>query len=1128
MDRLNRRDWLFIGVCVALFAIALMVALTNFSRAFPEASIDFKVDRGASRVVAEGVLQREHVAFAGLRNTASFDSDDSAKIFLERTLGLDRAQSVMRNDVRLWAWHQRWFKPLQEEELSVDVAPTGEVIGFGHRIPEDRAIATPDIGTARAIAESFLARNGIRLETLQLVSQSERNLPHRIQRIFTWDSKSVRPAGAPYRTIVTVDGNVIGSFSQHIRVPDDWRRSYGELRSKNLLAGQIDSIFLLITIIAALVVFITRLRRRDIHFRFLLGIAIASIVLVTGVALNTYPAALAGYDTTTSFANFIAQFAVGTVLQAFGTAMFLAVLCGAGEVLFRERSPNQIAIPRIWSSRALGSKRVFLAFILGYTLVAFFLAYQVVFYIVASKFGAWSPMEVPYDDMLNSALPWVAVLFAGFFPALSEEFMSRAFSLPFFERIFRSRIAAIVVAGFIWGFGHATYPNQPFYIRGVEVGIAGVVLGFLFFRFGLLPLLIWHFTVDAFYTALLLFRSNNAYYIVSGAAASFVFVVPMLIAVILYIKRGGFILDDDLTNATLPVSAPPAMLPARPKAELPPPIPIRRPLVIICVIAIVLAAALVAIGPWPLDDAVDYRITKVQAKEIATAHLKRVEPHASYERVIATTLDGFRNWNTGSPREDGGTPGGFDSTAGEYVLAHGLSTKALAEIFKSRIPAATWTVRFFTPMKKEEYFVEVDPRTSRAIGFHKYQDEKLPGAALNEGQALGIAFPAFAEQGVDSNAFELKEALSYQQPNRRDWLFHFQEKKPLVADAYRRETVRVDGAEVTQFTTTVHVPESVYRAANQRTFRNALLMVLRIIGGIALLALIITGVVAASIHHRPNWIRALRWTLAFAIVPLLGIAAEYESSLFGYSTSVKWDTFMTGYGVDVLRDAGIRLGGLFLALVAIDAAIPYALDSLSREARARFGRNALVAAIASIASFAAVRALLHLVEARFPAAMNVSIEIPNVVAIRFPAALTIAEALFDAVIASGAVAAFAYAVTSFRKTPWLADVITIVVVFCASVQADATLAQTPLMLLRAAVFALLLWFIARFILGGNVLAWPFAVFMAMMLNGIDAMAQHRLDLHINVAIVAVVLVAAMIWIAYPKPYRFADDEPRNL
>jgi membrane protease YdiL (CAAX protease family) len=1118
MDRLTRRDWLFIAVCIALFAGSLAIALTNFSRAFPEASIDFKVDRGAARIAAGRVLAGEHVAFTGMRNTASFESDDSAKIFLERTLGLDRAQSVMRNDVRLWAWHQRWFKPQQEEEFSVDIAPTGEVTAFNHKIPEDRAIPTPDIAAARGLAESFLARNGVNVAGLQLVAQSERNLPHRVQRIFTWDSKSIRPAGAPYRTIVTVDGNAIGSYSQRVRVPDDWQRSYRELRSKNLLAGQIDTVFLLITIIAIVAVFIRRLLRRDMNLRFLLGVALVAFVLTAGNAINSYPSALAGYDTTSSFAAFLFGYVFfGVFMPSLGAAILLAVLSGAGEVLFRERSPNQIAIPRVLSRRALGSKRVFLAFILGYTLVAFFLAYQVVFYIVASKFGAWSPMEVPYDEMLNSALPWVAVLFAGFFPALSEEFMSRAFSLPFFERIFRSRIAAIVVAGFIWGFGHATYPNQPFYIRGVEVGLAGVAIGFLFFRFGLLPLLIWHFTVDAFYTALLLFRSNNAYYIVSGAAASFVIAVPMLIAIALYLKRGGFIPDDDLTNATLPVSVAPAILPASPHADLPPAIPVRRPLVIACIASLVIAAVFLSIGPWAPDDAIDYRITKDQAKEIAIAHLKRVEPHAAYQQVIATTLEGFRNWDAGSPREDGGAPGGFDSTAAEYMLARGLSMHALVDIFSTRIPAGTWTVRFFTPMKKEEYFVEVDPRTSRAIGFHKYQDEKVPGARLEQPAALAIARAAFAVHSADANAFGLKEALSFQQPNRRDWLFHFEETKPLIADAFRRETVRVDGAEVTQFTSSVHVPESVYRAAQSLTLRNIVIGVLRFVGGIALLALIVTGVVSASIHHRPHWMRALRWTLALAIVPILGVAADHEASLFSYSTSVKWDTFMTGYAVDVLRDVGIRLGVLFLALIAIDASIPYALDALSREGRARFGRSALVAAIAAIASFAAVRAVIQLIAAKFPAAANVSLDIPNAVAITLPSILTIAESLFWAVVASGVVAAFAYGVSSFRKIPWLRDAVTVAVVFCASMRADATFAQTPLMIFRALALALLTWAVARFVLDDNVLAWPLAAFIAIMLNGIDSMSQHRGDLHLNILAVAVALIAAMIWIASPKP-----------
>ncbi len=704
MEKFTRRDWILIAICIAVFAVSLAVALTWFSRAFPEASIDFRYDRTASRALAERVLQGENIAVSSLRHSAVFDADDQAKTFLERTLGLAKASTIMRRQVHLWFWHHRWFRPLQEEEYSVDVAPTGEIVSFSHTIPEARAIATPSVAAARAIAESFLARNGVAPSALRAVAQSERNLPHRVQRIFTWESASIRPAGAPYRYDVTVDGNIVSSFSQHLRVPDQWQRSYRELRSKNELAGNVDLIFLLVTIVAALVVFVVRLRRGDIPIRFLVAVAAVSIVLVMAVSLNSFPSEIARYATTDSYPAFLAKFIVlRVILGGVATALFLAVLAGAGEVLYRQSAPQQLAIPRIWTPRALGSKRVFRSFVVAYTLVAFFLAYQVVFYLVADHFGAWAPADIPYDDILNSALPWAAVLFAGFFPAMSEEFMSRAFSIPFFSRVLRSRVAAIVVAGFIWGFGHATYPNQPFYIRGVEVGIAGVMIGFLFQAFGLLPLLIWHYTVDAFYTAMLLFRSGNTYYVASAAASSFIFVIPMLISIALYLKRGGFIPDDELTNATMPVAPPPPHVAPRAAAELPAARPLTRPAAIACVVAVVIAAALAATNPSSPDDAVDYRITKAQAKEIAAKHLESVNHQASpppYSRVIATTVDAFRNWDPQSPREDGGGPGGFDSTAAEYMLRHGLSMDGLVSVFKSKIEAATWTVRFFTPMKK--------------------------------------------------------------------------------------------------------------------------------------------------------------------------------------------------------------------------------------------------------------------------------------------------------------------------------------------------------------------------------------------------------------------------------------------
>src|SRR6185436_15734915 len=194
------------------------------------------------------------------------------------------------------------------------------------------------------------------------------------------------------------------------------------------------------------------------------------------------------------------------------------------------------------------TREAFVATLVGLTLTCFFFAYENLFYLLAHRLGAWSPREVAYSDLLSTTFPWVYVLFFGFLPAISEELISRVFSVPFFERLFRSTAFAIVVAAFIWGFGHAAYPNQPWFIRGLEVGLAGIVFGLAFLRFGILSVLVCHFSVDALYTAFVLIRSPNVYYVVSGSLSAGIFLLLFIAAAIAYRVRGGF-LPPEVTNA---------------------------------------------------------------------------------------------------------------------------------------------------------------------------------------------------------------------------------------------------------------------------------------------------------------------------------------------------------------------------------------------------------------------------------------------------------------------------------------------------------------------------------------------------------------------------------------------------
>src|SRR5258708_31705561 len=77
-------------------------------------------------------------------------------------------------------------------------------------------------------------------------------------------------------------------------------------------------------------------------------------------------------------------------------------------------------------------------------------------------------------------------------------------------------------------------------------------------RWGIWATLIWHYTVDAFLISTSLLRSEGIYLRVSGAIVGGAALIPLGIAAISYLSRGGFETDPELLNSARPLAAPPA------------------------------------------------------------------------------------------------------------------------------------------------------------------------------------------------------------------------------------------------------------------------------------------------------------------------------------------------------------------------------------------------------------------------------------------------------------------------------------------------------------------------------------------------------------------------------------------
>jgi len=447
---------------------------------------------------------------------------------------------------------------------------------------------------------------------------------------------------------------------------------------------------------------------------------------------------------------------------------------------------------------------------------------------------------------------------------------------------------------------------------------------------------------------------------------------------------------------------------------------------------------------------------------------------------------------------------------------------AIVQVLTSKIEAGTWIVRSFTPLQKDESLTEVDARAARVIGYHKLQDEKRVGARLDQPQALAIARSSFPRFGANVNQFDLKEALAFQQPNRRDWLFHFQERSPLVGEAYRRISVRLQGSQVTQFTTTIKIPEQAYRDAEQTNFLNVTLWLLYIIGLIAVLSLTVAGFVMAARKHFP-WRRPARLTAMLAIIPV-GIAiVRFRASLFTYPTSISWETFVNSQVISAFVVSGFLIGLLFLALAGIEASYPQALDRVRREGRARFGRSALVAALTAFGAVTIVRIALQWLVRMFPAvAPPGGVDLSPWLNMSDPSLLAIGEALGIAIVLSGFVALFVTGVRGMPRADRYGDAVAVVAIFLVFLNPGTRGREAPLMLLSAAVFAGLAWFLVRYVLRDNLLAYPVAAAMVMLLTSAASMLQnHRSDLTVNAVIVIVAAVVLAGWIALPPRAEYA-------
>lgn len=972
-ERFQRSDIAVLAICLLLAIASVWFQTQNHHKAFPEHTIRFDVSRQEAKKQAAEFLEKQQIDISHYQHAIAFTYNQGAKTFIEKELGIQEARQLLARDFRLWRWSNRWFIPLTREEIKVDITPTGELVHFEHTLPEERPAPVLNIDEARRLSQRFLSNTiNIDIRDWEFTEDKTEVKPNRVDYFFTYKKKGVEVYNATYRFDIGVQGEQIGLYREFLHIPEEWQRDYQHLRSMNhTTAATADVLFVLI-IIAAIVVLFRRSGYHYLNFRTALLFGSVAFLLKLLSEINQLPLYKFYFDTNQTLGAFYGVLLVEIILESLLIGLFVVLFTGVGELLYRREYPHKIALPKLFSLKGIRTKSFFFSMVVGISLALLFLAFQTLFYLLAKRYGAWAPASISYTNLLNTAFPWIIIIVGGFLPAVTEEFSFRMFAIPFFRRALKSTFLAILIPAVIWGFAHANYPNQPFWIRGVEVSLFGLFIGFIFIKFNILTVLIWHYTIDAVHSAIFLTRTGDIQHLISSVIVLGLLLIPLIYNLISYFRRNGFESPESITNIRQVSSQPESTAEASPE-ECKPTITYRpfalkhyrRGFVITLILGLSLFIPVQKVGDF-------FRFSVPREEVIKTARQflqKRGTDPNNFREAIAARQN-------------------YRSLWGRYILENSTLERLNRILARQLTSAVVWRVRFYNDGEKEEYRIDIHPSESRVVGFEHIIPENAAAISLQKESARFLAEDFLTDFGYSASDFELAENYSQQLPNRKDHTFIWEADSlhpANVGAAVLRIKIRINGDEVSAFSNYYKLPEQWSRHRTRKTLLNTVKLVLEIFIAVLVVIFIFISMTRQIKEAAVRWGRPLKIIAVMTILLLIANLLSLPPARVDYPTSWSLQVWtLLWILIQFLKTLFAGAIALML-LVAINLVYPDAIHSFRRGCRRVFARDAvLTAVLVTVGIFAAQQIGLGIVRLLIPAGSPTQLNIPAFISTPLP------------------------------------------------------------------------------------------------------------------------------------------------
>lgn len=857
-----------------LISLAGFLAYGMFRKSvFPEASIDMKITRSDASMRSKALANKLGYSTDGSIDSTIFDIDGDAKNVLEFNLGIEKANKLMQQEVPVWLWATRICKPLKKEEFYADWTVDGTLQRVKHVFDNDTKLPDLTHDQAQELAETFIKSEAHEdLSEYELFDQGTEKGVARTDHHFRWRKRKYEKSEMIVEVEVT--GNALQFYEKSLSPFDSWKREYRHIRESNQLLGAIASMLMFVFIAVTIGAFVVGIMKHQLRWRFALSVSGIVGVLCIFDRWNDFSSTVYEYETSQSFEGFLLKTAAMNI--AFGAFSFVStmIMAGAGEYIYRISKPKEAAMEFVFNPLSRFSQSLLNRVTIGYLLCGVMFFWLISYYTMGSHFGCFCPLDVDDHRIIGTFCPALGGMLLGISAAGLEEVVCRVVAMSLIERVTKNFWLANFVQAIIWGFAHSAYPQQPCYARGVELTIVGLFFGWMFKRFGFIPVFLAHYLYDAFLTVQPIFTSGRIVQIILAVGILSPFTFSILRSK--YFPSKVVETPRDLLNEEIVTVTPPHIQNVDLTIPKPPPyVALASPVRL-------LLAALLIIG---IGVGISFKSTQMgETKRLTITKSDAINNAARFMKDENKNVEGYTAVADPNLNPDD------DNRATMQFIYEQLGLSKTNELYNSLFPSIGYHVRYFKPGEPKEYNVYLNNDGTKRVILAKTLDGD-EGAKPSRDEALKICTDYLVKNRPELGQPVLDSETVIKRNKRIDYKFSFLLPKLAVPGAPAETSMETKGDEISKLTLGWKIPDHWLREQqNETPLQTAANIFTIIVIAVVVLSSLIWGVVAFKGTHVPWKMTLLPIILAWVAVAIQ-VANKLQASLINYNTAENLDSF---------------------------------------------------------------------------------------------------------------------------------------------------------------------------------------------------------------------------------------------